>query len=198
MAVKARHRLLATARDLFYAEGIRAVGLERLLAESGVGRASFYRHFGSKDDLVAAMLDDYDSEYRTWLRERVAELGNEPLAVFDAVAERAESTHFRGCAFINTMAEIADPADPVHARAAAHKSAVTDYIAELLSRHAGAERAKSMASTWMLLLDGAVVVASYQQVLHPFAEAKSIAAAGLTDLRTPKSGSSGNGVQVRA
>ncbi|WGP06199.1 TetR/AcrR family transcriptional regulator [Bacillus subtilis] len=179
MAVKARQRLLTAARGLFYAEGIRAVGLERLLAESGVGRASFYRHFASKDDLVAAMLDDYDTEYRTWLHERVTELGNEPLAVFDAVAERAEAAGFRGCAFINTMAEVADPTDPVYARAAAHKAAVTDYIAELLGR-AGIQQPDSLASTWMLLLDGAVVTASYQQSAHPFAKAESMAAADLT------------------
>ncbi|MBP2382491.1 TetR/AcrR family transcriptional regulator [Brachybacterium sacelli] len=88
MAVKARQRLLAAAGELFYSEGVRAVGLERLLEESGVGRASFYRHFAGKDELVAAMLDDYDAEYRTWLRTRVAELGNEPLAVFDVECSR--------------------------------------------------------------------------------------------------------------
>ncbi|MFC5379156.1 TetR/AcrR family transcriptional regulator, partial [Brachybacterium sacelli] len=175
---KARQRLLAAAGELFYSEGVRAVGLERLLEESGVGRASFYRHFAGKDELVAAMLDDYDAEYRTWLRTRVAELGNEPLAVFDAVAERAELTRFRGCAFVNTMAEIANPADPIHARAAAHKAAVTGYLAELLTA-AGVEPADRLARRWMLLLDGAVVAASYRQDVQAFAEAKSIASPDL-------------------
>jgi AcrR family transcriptional regulator len=178
MAVQARQRLLAAAGELFYSEGVRAIGLDRLLEESGVGRASFYRHFAGKDELVAAMLDEYDSEYRTWLRTRVAELGNEPLAVFDAVAERAERTHFRGCAFLNTMAEIADPADPIHTRAAKHKAAVSDYLAELLTA-AGIEVADRLAPRWMLLLDGAVVTASYQQNAQAFAEAKSMASADL-------------------
>lgn len=185
MAVKARQRLLTAAGDLFYAEGVRAVGLERLLDESGVGRASFYRHFTGKDDLVAAMLDDYDAEYRDWLRTRVAELGNEPLAVFDAAAERADATRFRGCAFLNVMAEIADPADPIHARAAAHKAAVTDYLAELLTG-VGIDPAAELAYRWMLLLDGAIVTAAYQRDVRPFAEAKSLAGSTL-----PGGGSSG-------
>ncbi|MFD2028532.1 TetR/AcrR family transcriptional regulator [Promicromonospora aerolata] len=188
MAVKARQRLLETAGKLFYSEGVRAVGLERLLEESGVGRASFYRHFASKDELVAAMLDDYDAEYRTWLRTRVSELGNEPLAVFDAVAERARLTRFRGCAFINTMAEVTDPDDPIHCRAASHKAAVTDYLAELLDT-AGIEAADDLAGRWMLLLDGAVVTASYRQNGRVFAEAKSIASAVLA-AKSPKSATS--------
>ncbi|WP_280240756.1 TetR/AcrR family transcriptional regulator [Nocardia abscessus] len=68
MATRAKQRLLTTAEDLFYAEGIRAVGIDRLLHESGVGRASFYRHFASKDDLVVAVLEDRDRRWLTWLR----------------------------------------------------------------------------------------------------------------------------------
>ncbi|SDT06990.1 DNA-binding transcriptional regulator, AcrR family [Brevibacterium sandarakinum] len=198
MAVQARQRLLAAAGELFYSEGVRAVGLERLLEESGVGRASFYRHFAGKDELVAAMLDDYDAEYRTWLRARVGELGHEPLAVFDAVAERAESTAFRGCAFINTMAEITDPADPIHTRAAAHKAAVTDYLAELLTS-ADAKSADRLARRWMLLLDGAVVTASYLKNVHAFAEAKSIARADLAaqSPKPPHHASDGTGDRSR-
>ncbi|WP_028662792.1 TetR/AcrR family transcriptional regulator [Saccharomonospora halophila] len=179
MAVRARARLLAAARELFYSEGIRAVGVERLLEASGVGRASFYRHFGSKDDLVAAMLDDYDVEYRTWLRTRVGELGGDALAVFDAVAEHAEQSHFRGCAFLNTMAEIADPADPVHARVAAHKSAVTGYLAELLT-DTGVEAPDHVAARWMMLLDGAVVTASYRKDATAFSRAREIATRDLS------------------
>ena len=67
MPVNARERLLETAERLFYAEGIRAVGVERILEESGVGRASFYRHFASKDDLVVEVLRRRDEAWRAWL-----------------------------------------------------------------------------------------------------------------------------------
>ncbi|MEU6238022.1 helix-turn-helix domain-containing protein, partial [Kitasatospora sp. NPDC047058] len=68
MATQARARLLSTAEDLFYAEGVRAVGVDRILTESGVGRASFYRHFAGKDDLVVAVLQGRDERWRQWLR----------------------------------------------------------------------------------------------------------------------------------
>src|SRR5436190_23651368 len=101
MATHARERLLDAAEELFYAEGIRGVGVERILAESGVGRASFYRHFQSKDELVVAVLRARDERWRLWLDEAVTAHGGGPLAVFDALAERFAAVDFRGCAFIN-------------------------------------------------------------------------------------------------
>src|SRR5437660_1647306 len=98
MATRARERLLDAAEELFYAEGVRAVGVERILAESGVGRASFYRHFASKDDLVVAVLRRRDQAWRAWLAERVDALGGKPLDVFAALAERFACADFRGCA----------------------------------------------------------------------------------------------------
>src|SRR2546421_9625095 len=103
MATRARQRLLETAEELFYADGIRAVGLERILSTSGVGRASFYRHFTGKDELVVAVLRERDRQWRAWLADRVAALGGQPLCVFDALAERFARADFRGCAFINAM-----------------------------------------------------------------------------------------------
>lgn len=178
MAVRARERLLNAARKLFYAEGIRAVGVERLLEESEVGRASFYRHFASKDDLVAAMLNDYDREYRTWLNARVNDLGGNPLAVFDAAAERAVQTGFRGCAFLNAMAEVGDPDDPVHRLATEHKRSVTSYLAKLLTSNSVAAPQEA-ASRWMMLLDGAVVTAGYERTTTPFTRARALAAKDL-------------------
>src|ERR1700754_865043 len=132
VATQARRRLLETAERLFYAEGTRAVGVERILEESGVGRASFYRHFASKDDLIVAVLRRRDTAWREWLATRVEALAStahaKPLAVFDALEERFGWQDFRGCAFINTIVETADPASAAHAVAIEHKSAVIDYL----------------------------------------------------------------------
>ncbi|WP_433626504.1 TetR/AcrR family transcriptional regulator [Nocardia sp. CA-120079] len=160
MATQAKQRLLTTAEELFYAEGIRAVGVDRLLQESGVGRASFYRHFASKDDLVVAVLEDRDRRWLAWLRESVeAKAGDpadRPLAVFEALSERFARNDFRGCAFINTMVEVADPDSAAHHAADRHKRSVIDYLAELLAA-AGRSDAPELAAEFALLVDGAIV-----------------------------------------
>jgi AcrR family transcriptional regulator len=162
VARHARDRLLDTAERLFYAEGIRAVGIDRILAESGVGKASLYRHFPTKDELVLAVLRRRDEEWRRWLREAVDELDvppdRRPLAVFDALSERFARADFRGCAFINTIVEAADPESPAHAVADEHKRRLTGYLAELLGG-AGHAEPQAMAARLVLLVDGAIVTA---------------------------------------
>ncbi|WP_214410622.1 TetR/AcrR family transcriptional regulator [Sphaerisporangium fuscum] len=179
MATKARERLLDAAEELFYAEGIRAVGVERILAESGVGRASFYRHFPGKDDLVVAVLRRRDEAWRAWLAERVAALGGGPLEVFDALAERFARADFRGCAFINTMVESADPGSAAHRVAAEHKERVRSYVAGLLTAH-GHAGAEELARRFVLLMDGAIVTALRERTPSPAADARTVAQAMLT------------------
>lgn len=175
MPTKARERLVEAAEKLFYAEGIRAVGVERLLAESGVGRASFYRHFDSKDDLVVTMLRGYDERWRSWLAQAVADRGGSPLAVFDALAESFASEDFRGCASINAMVEITDATSPAHRVAAEHKRSVTAYLEELLAS-AGHPEPAALAERFILLLDGATVTALRERSAEPARRAKEMAA----------------------
>ncbi|MET7304617.1 TetR family transcriptional regulator [Embleya sp. NPDC005575] len=174
MPVNARDRLLANAEELFYAEGIRAVGIERILAQSGVGRASLYRHFPSKDDLVVAVLEARDRRWRNWLAERVEALGGHPLAVFDALAERFAHNDFRGCAFINTMIESADPDSPAHRVAAAHKEHVVDYLEQLLTG-ADVPEPALQARQFALLMDGAIVTALRERTPAPADRARRLA-----------------------
>lgn len=174
MPTRARERLVETAHELFYAEGIQAVGLERLLSVSGVGRASFYRHFASKDDLVLTMLREHDQGYRAWLENRVDELGGGPLAIFDALAERSDWSGFRGCAFINAMAEIADPESPVFQVSREHKRAVAAFVREKLAA-AGYKNEDHLAQQFLLLIDGATVTALHERSNEPMRRAKAIA-----------------------
>ncbi|WP_412538200.1 helix-turn-helix domain-containing protein [Longispora sp. K20-0274] len=182
MPTRARDRLLDTAERLFYAEGIRAVGVERILAESGVGRASLYRHFPGKDDLVLAVLRRRDAEWRQWLADAVDASGagpaGRPLAVFDALAERFARADFRGCAFINTIVEAADPDSPAHRVADEHKRAVTAYLEELLVSAGHPDR--ELAEQFTLLVDGALVTALRERSPRAAARARGIAAALLT------------------
>ncbi len=160
MPTHARDRLLTAAAELFYAERIQAVGVERLLAVSWVGRASFYRHFAGKDALVAAVLQRQGEQWLAWLEAAVAEHGGGPLA------DRARSREFHGCAFVNAMAETADPNSEVYRLAEAHKRRVTGYIEQLL-KAAGYERHEALAQQFVLLMDGATVTAMRERTGAP-------------------------------
>jgi AcrR family transcriptional regulator len=158
MPTNARERLLQGAEELFYQEGIQAVGVERLLATTGVGRASFYRHFAGKDDLVHAVLERRDAHWHAWLAETLAAHGGGPLSLFDALAESAESEHYRGCAFINAMAEAADPNGEIFRLANEHKSKVTVLLDRLLEEDGHPDH-HALAEQFTLLMDGATVTA---------------------------------------
>ncbi|TDD67678.1 TetR/AcrR family transcriptional regulator [Actinomadura rubrisoli] len=175
MPIRARDRLVQAAEELFYAEGIRAVGVERLLTVSGVGRASFYRHFTGKDELVATVLRERDRKWRSGLEEAVAERGGHPLAVFDVMAGRFESGGFHGCSFINAMAETAGTDDGVRRLASEHKRAVAAFFARLLAETGHEARAGELAQQFVLLLDGSIVTALREGTAEPACRARMIA-----------------------
>ncbi|TVT46222.1 TetR/AcrR family transcriptional regulator [Amycolatopsis rhizosphaerae] len=152
---EARERLLRTASELFYAEGIRAVGVDRVLAEANVTRATFYRHFPSKDDLVVAYLRTVDEAARAVAAR--AKPGPERLRA--TVAEMAElvcSPGFRGCAFINAAAEFPDPDSPVHRAVTEHREWLGSLFVHDLAE-AGHPDPEGAAAHLMMLRDGAMV-----------------------------------------
>ena len=123
-ASPARQRILDAAFRLFYARGIRAVGVDTIIAESGVAKATFYKHFPAKDDLVVAYLDRVDGIWSGQLHAAAEAAGRRPadqlVGLFDALATACRREGYRGCAFINAAAE-AQPGTPVHDRTVAHK-----------------------------------------------------------------------------
>ncbi|XXY51152.1 TetR family transcriptional regulator [Sorangium sp. So ce269] len=181
-----RRHILEVAERLFYAEGYRAVGVDRLIAEADVAKATFYRHFRTKDELLVAVLDARDARFREWLAGRVEALAadprDRPLAVFDALAERFATNDFRGCAFLNTMVEVASRSHPGHEAAQRHKQRLIDYLEGLL-REAGAPEAGALAPQFMLLIDGATVTAVREGGPGAAARARSLAELLLTTAR---------------
>lgn len=152
----ARERILTTAFALFYAHGIRGVGIDRIIAESGVAKATFYKHFPAKDDLVLAYLDRVDEAWSGQLHAAAAAAGPDPAAqlvgAFDALGHACRREGYRGCAFINAAAE--NPAGSrIHDRTLAHKEAVRSWLTELADE-AGAPDPSGLARTLTLLLDG--------------------------------------------
>ncbi len=173
-----RERVLETAAELFYAEGIRAVGVDTIIEHAGVAKASFYKHFPSKDDLVLEFLKRRDAYWRDWLAGAVERLSPEPsgrpLAVFDALAERFASKGFRGCAFINTVIELANRNHAAHLASDTHKREVTAFIAGLL-KAAGVAKPDELAREFIVLMDGAIVTALREGSPRAAQSAKRIA-----------------------
>jgi len=156
---QARERLLATASDLFYREGIHAVGVDRVVATAAVTRATFYRHFPSKEDLVLAYLARQDSGMRAAVARILAE-DTAAAALLDIlieiVADDITSHHTRGCPFINAAAEYPDPQSPVRVLIAAHREWTRATLSFALET-AGRPDYEARAGTLVLLRDAAFV-----------------------------------------
>ncbi|MGJ7902218.1 TetR/AcrR family transcriptional regulator [Lysobacter sp. 1R34A] len=173
-----RERILAVASQLFYAQGIRAVGIDGIIDRSGVAKASFYKHFPSKNDLVAEVLTRLGVAWRQWLADAVDRWSGDPsarpLAVFDALGERLGSSGFRGCVFINSIVELADREHAGHAVAHDHKRQVTAYLERLLLE-AQVRPAADLANQLMMLIDGAIVTALRTGSAEASSSAKEVA-----------------------
>lgn len=155
-----RDRILDAAMHSYYADGIRAVSADRLIREAHVSKATFYRHFPSKDDLIAAYLDLRSAEEVEMVRAQRAAHPHDPAAVLrwyaDAVGELSCGPDFRGCPFINAAAELAGDEHPGRRIIAEHRAWLTSQVAELLAE-LGASDAAAKADQLMMLRDGAMV-----------------------------------------
>ncbi|WP_076263644.1 TetR/AcrR family transcriptional regulator [Intrasporangium flavum] len=154
-----RDRLLEAASRLFYREGINGVGVDRILAEAGVTRATMYRHFTGKEALVAAYLQSEDATIRGYFT--AAESGGRTARellerVVDAVADDVSRYHTRGCPFINAAAEFPDAASPVRHIVTAHRTWFRQTLTDL-ARAAGSPDPEAMAAALVLLRDAALV-----------------------------------------
>jgi AcrR family transcriptional regulator len=156
--VGVRDRLLDAADRLFYQEGVRAVGIDRVLSEADAAKASLYQHFGSKDQLVASYLDRKVKDARTSIEAYLADTppAQRALTFFDWVVEWAESKDFRGCPLQHAVSELTDAAHPALAIAHEQRAWFAERLREWTTA-AGVKDAKATARALMVLFDGAVV-----------------------------------------
>lgn len=156
---EARDRLLRKAGELFYAEGINSVGVDRVVAEASVTKATFYRHFPSKGDLVVAYLESVDGQFKQWF-DRLASEHRDPSdllrATFEGLAANLSGTDFRGCHFINAAAEYPQADSAVRGVVNAHRAWFKATLLRLL-HEAGFDPADAVASQLVALRDGAMV-----------------------------------------
>lgn len=162
---EARQRILETADRLFYQEGIRAVGIDRIIAEAEVAKMSLYKHFPSKDDLIVAVLKHRDEsvvEFFHSAMERHGKRIKNPLrAFFAALKEWFESPGFRGCAFQNAAVELADPSHPAVEFVRGYKERFAELVRGVVEQALGASSAKLGFAVY-LLVEGAVVTSMIQ------------------------------------
>ena len=157
---RVRERILEAGSRLFYADGIRAVSADKVIAAAEVSKVTFYRHFPTKDDLVVAYLDAIAEQERAQLARLRAENEGDPGATLAALARVlgtvARAPEFRGCAFVNAGAEYADPAHPVRQAVTRHRAWYLDFFADV-AREGGADDPRAAAAELMMLRDGAMV-----------------------------------------
>lgn len=154
----ARARILHAAHELFYRDGIRATGIDRVIAESGVTKVTFYRHFPSKNDLILAYLAYRHQRWMAWFTEALARHGGGPDAIVPAMGEWFRDARYRGCAFINSVGELGGALPDVIEMTRSHKLDMTAAIAAALP--ASRRRAK-IAQAVALAMDGAIMQAQF-------------------------------------
>ncbi|WP_251863378.1 TetR/AcrR family transcriptional regulator [Achromobacter sp. Marseille-Q4962] len=158
--VLAAERIRRTARELFYREGIRAVGVDAIVTRAGVTKPSLYRSFTSKDELAAAYLRDFECEF--WARFDAACQAHpgdpraQVLAYLEGLAERAVQPHYRGCGLTNAAVEYPEPAHPARGVAVRHKEALRGRLRAMCA-DMGAREPAALADGLLLLIEGAFV-----------------------------------------
>jgi len=157
-----RERILSAAIQLFYERGFQAVGLDQVVAQAGVTKTTFYKHFESKDALMLAAVELRDRwEMEAWGRAARELGGDDParqlLAFFDVLEVWFNDAQFRGCIFINTAAEFPDRNDPIHRAAASHKRDNRDAWRDLAVA-AGATEPEKFADCYTALFEGTLIL----------------------------------------
>jgi AcrR family transcriptional regulator len=159
-----RERLVSAAYELFLRHGLRAVGVDRIVDEAGVAKATLYRHFPSKDDLVVAALARREELWtRGWLEREVEQLGAPPgaclIAIFDLFDRWFQREDFEGCMFHAALLESRDREDRVGKEALKKLANVRSFVARLAGE-AGVGDPHAFALEWQILMHGAIVSAT--------------------------------------
>lgn len=189
-AKTARERILEVAEDLFYREGVRAVGVDTIIARSGVAKMSLYRNFASKDELIVAYLEERNQRFFVRWDRAVGAEDVDPRTrlrrLVEVTVERVRQPEYRGCPFLNTSAEFPDASHPARAVIAAHREEVWARLLTLC-RPLNPARAETLATQLIVLMDG--VYASAGALSDQEAAAVIEAADALIDAGSARSAS---------
>lgn len=163
---QARDQILQTASELFYQKGIQHVGINEVIAVSGVAKRTLYRWFSSKDQLIEEVMKYRAAEWLRWFEAAVTERGDTPkdrlLATFDVLREWYASPNFRGCPFINAVLEIADASHQAHHVSIKLRESIRQIIMRLAT-DAGVQDSEFFSQQYLLLIGGASLMATIEQ-----------------------------------
>lgn len=161
-----RQQILETASELFYQKGIQHVGINEVIAESGVAKRTLYRWFPSKDLLIEEVMKYRAGQWIGWFETAVSKRGNTPkerlLATFDVLREWYASPNFRGCPFINAVLEIADASHKAHQVSINLRESIRQIIMQLAAE-AGVQNPDFFSHQYLLLIGGASLMATIEQ-----------------------------------
>jgi AcrR family transcriptional regulator len=172
----ARERLLAAADQLFYDEGVNTVGIDRVIEQAGVAKASLYSNFGSKEELVRAYLEERFLGRKQRIEKKLASVESprqKMLAVFDVLGEYIAKPGYRGCAFVRASAESRSGAGVQGACELSR--GYTRTLFTTLAREAGAREPAALAERLVLLYDGAMVSAQMDENRKAARSARDVA-----------------------
>jgi len=160
---RAKERILAAAYDLFSRHGIRAVGIDAIIEQSGVARMTLYRHFSCKEQLVLAFLEQRAQFWVSgWLQaevmRRASTARDRLLAIFDVFGEWFRVEGFEGCTFINVMLETPNPDDRIRRASVEYLERIRQFLAQLAGE-AGIRDREAFARKWHILMKGSIVAA---------------------------------------
>jgi AcrR family transcriptional regulator len=157
--VPMRERIVEAATELFYAQGLRAVSAEKIIAQVGITKVTFYRHFPTKDDLIVAYLErraKWERDAIGYARQSADDVPDVFRIIAEAIGAESCSPGFRGCPFINAAAEYADPDHPVRRVVDSHRRWFRQTIQDLLDEINVPDSAR-VADELVMLRDGAMV-----------------------------------------
>jgi AcrR family transcriptional regulator len=182
----ARRRILAAASDLFLADGILGSGVDRLIERAGVAKATFYRHFPSKDDLIVAWLRGSDAHWCEWVFARLDREGISPierlLSIWAAIDEWERPRGYPGCPYLNTLVEIRDRDHPAHPVVASCIAEVEEFFTRNAAE-AGVPEPGEMGMQLRTLAMGTFTAMRFERSSEPARRARAAALALLADAR---------------
>lgn len=163
-----RERILATASELFYRQGFRATGINEVIKQSGVAKATFYHHFPAKDDLALAYLEGRSADEKNSILGQIQSkrtVRGKFLAVMESILPWMEANKLRGCEYLNTVAEVPDPKSPLRRRGRHHyewmRNLIKDLAQDLIEsdpKRYGSFDAEMLADDYMAILIGAIAL----------------------------------------